>query len=116
MQLRESRKPVAALAGCAFVTTMGLAGFAEAEADSLFVADQLDSGYLLAAKSDVEGKCGEGKCGESADAKAATEGKCGEGKCGESVDAKADTEGKCGEGKCGASADAKADTEGKCGS
>ena len=101
MQIRKTGKPVATLAGCAFVTTMGLAGFVQADADNLFVADQLDSGYLLAAKSDVEGKCGEGKCGASGDAKADTEGKCGEGKCGASADAKAESEGKCGEGKCG---------------
>lgn len=66
-----------------------------------FVTQDLAGGYNLAS-ADMEGKCGEGKCG--GDKKAAKEGKCGEGKCG--GDKKAKKEGKCGEGKCG---------EGKCG-
>ena len=70
-----------------------------------FTAQDLASGYEMAAG---EGKCGEGKCGEDkmkAKADKMKEGKCGEGKCGEEMmNAKADKmkEGKCGEGKCGA--------------
>lgn len=67
-----------------------------------FAASPLNGGYELA---QVEGKCGEGKCGG---AKSTDEGKCGEGKCGGD---KASSEGKCGEGKCGG----KAESEGKCG-
>ncbi|MFV2090174.1 MAG: hypothetical protein ACC642_05935 [Pseudomonadales bacterium] len=58
MKLNKARKPVTALAGCAFVSTISLAAFADADTDKLFVADNLDGGYLLAAKSDAEGKCG----------------------------------------------------------
>ncbi len=68
--------------------------------NSLFSAQTLQSGYLLAEAKMPEGKCGEGKCGgkktgaektdkAGKDAKAAkggdkkmAEGKCGEGKCG----------------------------------
>lgn len=97
MKLSNSRKPVAFLAGSAFVTTFGLAGLAQADDQTLFVANDLDSGYLLA-KGDDEGTCGEGKCGEGSCGEgkgahthpAGVEGKCGEGKCGE---------GSCGEGK-----------------
>lgn len=54
-------------------------------------------------------KCGEGKCGDSADAKCGDEGNSGEAKCGDgsdSADAKCgdgsdSEEAKCGEGKCG---------------
>ena len=68
-----------------------------------FVTQDLAGGYNLAS-ADMEGKCGEGKCG--GDHKAKNEGKCG-------GDKKTDKEGKCGEGKCGG--DKKADKEGKCG-
>ena len=98
MKLRRHRRSVAALAGAAFVAGMGASYAAQADGVALFVADDLDYGYMLAAKGDSEGKCGEGKCGESKDD---AEGKCGEGKCGESKD---DAEGKCGEGKCGGTA------------
>ena len=74
-----------------------------------FVTQDLAGGYNLAS-ADMEGKCGEGKCG--GDKKADKEGKCGE-------DKKAGKEGKCGEGKCGgdkkAADDKKANKEGKCG-
>ncbi|CAM3713336.1 HvfA family oxazolone/thioamide-modified RiPP metallophore [Rheinheimera salexigens] len=69
-----------------------------------FTAQELTSGYQIAAS---EGKCGEAKCGEEMKKKHAEkmkEGKCGEGKCGEEMMKKsADKmqEGKCGEGKCG---------------
>jgi uncharacterized low-complexity protein len=112
MKLSIHSKRAATLAGTALATTLGAA---HAAADSHgFVAQELDSGYLLAAKADTEGKCGEGKCGES---KSDAEGKCGEGKCGgASSDAKDSAEGKCGEGKCGGASDAtKTGTEGKCG-
>jgi len=102
---QHNTKPLANAIGSAFVaatafSTMALTSAASA-AENPFQADELRSGYNLAA-GDTEGKCGEGKCGE-AKAKA-HEGKCGEGKCGEG---KAESEGKCGEGK--------AKSEGKCG-
>ena len=115
MKLTRHRNSVAALAGSAFITTLGLVGAAQAVADAQFVAEDMDGGYLLAAKSDAEGKCGEGKCGGDGDAKSGAEGKCGEGKCGGDTDAKDGAEGKCGEGKCGGDTDAKDDAEGKCG-
>lgn len=69
-------------------------------ASNPFAAQELSSGYSLAAvEKTAEGSCGEGKCGGEMK-KAEGEGKCGEGKCG--GEAKADGEGKCGEGKCGA--------------
>ncbi len=77
-------------------------------ADNPFAISELPAGYQLA--NNMEGKCGEGKCGGSKP-KASEEGKCGEGKCGGSKP-KA-SEGKCGEGKCGG-AKPKA-SEGKCG-
>jgi uncharacterized low-complexity protein len=125
---KHNTNPLATAIGSAFVaatalSTMALASAASA-AENPFQADELRSGYNLAAadaegkcgegKGKSEGKCGEGKCGEGK-AKA-HEGKCGEGKCGEGK-AKAH-EGKCGEdkakaeGKCG---EDKAKTEGKCG-
>jgi uncharacterized low-complexity protein len=78
----------------------------------LFAAEALGSGYLLADKHEMEGKCGEGKCGASDESKDSGEGKCGasedktatEGKCGASDNSKDDAEGKCGEGKCGGAA------------
>ena len=94
-------KPIAAVAGVAFVSSMAISSTALA-ADNPFEAIDLDSGYLLAGDDHdgEEGKCGEGKCGEDGEG----EGKCGEdgeeGKCGEEGE-----EGKCGEegeeGKCG---------------
>lgn len=69
-------------------------------ASNPFAAQELSSGYsLAAAEKSAEGSCGEGKCGGEMK-KAEGEGKCGEGKCG--GEAKSDGEGKCGEGKCGA--------------
>lgn len=109
MKAESSRRYVAALAGSAFVATIGVAGVAAAKGE-VFVADHLDGGYLLAAKGEAEGKCGEGKCGAASDTKSDVEGKCGEGKCGAAGDTKSATE-----GKCGAASDTKSDAEGKCG-
>lgn len=113
---KQNIKPLAAATavGTAFLVTAAIAAPAFA-AENPFQADELRSGYNLAA-SHTEGKCGEGKCGEGkcGEDKAESEGKCGEGKCGES---KAESEGKCGEGKCGEGkcGESKAESEGKCG-
>ena len=76
-----------------------------------FASDDLK----LVTAEHVQGKCGEGKCGET---KAKTKGKCGEGKCGETK-AKPVKKSKCGEGKCGESKAKSVKTskcgEGKCG-
>lgn len=98
-------KPVAAIAGVAFVSSLAVSTTAAA-ADNPFELTDLDAGYMLAGghgdrDKGEEGKCGEGKCGEDK----GEEGKCGEdkgeeGKCGEGEDK--GEEGKCGEGKCGA--------------
>jgi uncharacterized low-complexity protein len=82
-------KPVAAIAGVAFVSSLAVSTTATA-ADNPFELSDLDAGYMLAdGHKGEEGKCGEGKCGDDK----GEEGKCGDEK-GE--------EGKCGEGKCGA--------------
>ena len=105
---KHKTNPLVTAIGSAFVAATALSAVALSSstfaAENPFQADQLRSGYNLAAGA--EGKCGEGKCGES---KAKSEGKCGEGKHGEG---KAKSEGKCGEGKCG---EDKAKAEGKCG-
>jgi uncharacterized low-complexity protein len=98
---RNKLKSVTALFGSAILAASGVSA-ASVDSQNPFAAVELDSGYLLAAKSDAEGKCGEGKCGGDADDKGDAEGKCGEGKCG--GDAKSEAEGKCGEGKCGGAA------------
>jgi len=73
-----------------------------------FAQTELSSGYMQVASADaMEGKCGEGKCGNMG-SKKSSEGKCGdmgsektsEGKCGDMGSEKT-SEGKCGEGKCG---------------
>lgn len=89
----QSKKPLAAAVGTAFLASVALAPLASA-AENPFQLDRLAGGYSLAEKGEAEGRCGEGKCGE---------GKCGEGM------AKSEAEGTCGEAK------AKSDTEGTCG-
>ncbi|MGD8832748.1 MAG: hypothetical protein PVF57_19230 [Pseudomonadales bacterium] len=107
MKLKNRRKSIAVLAGSTVVVTLGAVSATHADTGSLFAAEALGSGYLLADKHEMEGKCGasdeskdsgEGKCGASED-KTATEGKCGA-----SDNSKDDAEGKCGEGKCGGAA------------
>ncbi len=99
--INNSRKPLAAAVGAAFMVSVAVSPLAFA-GDNPFQVTQLGAGYNLAAKAEGEGKCGEGKCGEGKAAMKAEEGKCGEGKCGEGKAAAAKTaEGKCGEGKCG---------------
>ena len=57
---------------------------------------------MQVATNHENGKCGEGKCGDSKKkgkcGDSEKEGKCGEGKCGDSK-----KKAKCGEGKCGGS-------------
>ena len=86
--------PLAATVGAAFIASALSAPVNAAE--NPFASADLGQGYQVA--GDMEGKCGEAKCGAE---------KKGEGKCG--ADKKG--EGKCGEAKCGA--DKKG--EGKCG-
>ena len=83
MSKQSIRKPLSIALGAVVVTSLGMAGIANADTDdALFSMDELSSGYLTA-DADGEGKCGEGKCGED---------KGGEGSCGED---------KGGEGSCG---------------
>ncbi|MBI2782676.1 MAG: hypothetical protein HYX64_01120 [Gammaproteobacteria bacterium] len=96
----QTKKPIAAAVGAAFLASVTLAPLAQA-AENPFHANSLSGGYNLAEKAMTEGKCGEGKCGESM--KKAHEGNCGGEK------AKTAAEGKCGGGK----AAAKAEAEGK---
>jgi uncharacterized protein (UPF0276 family)/uncharacterized low-complexity protein len=111
----KTLKPVAAVVGVAFISSMAVSGSVLADENPFDMTD-LDAGYKLAGgdkdkgeegkcgdDKGEEGKCGEGKCGDDK----GEEGKCGEGKCG---DEKGE-EGKCGEGKCGE----EKGEEGKCG-
>lgn len=86
---------VVATLGAALLSS---AAFTVQAASNPFAAQELSSGYSLAAgEKAAEGACGEGKCG--AEMKAESHGKgAGEAK----PAAKAEAEGKCGEGKCGA--------------
>ncbi len=71
-------KPVAAVVGVAFVSSMAASSTVLA-AENPFDMTDLDAGYMLAGgEKGEEGKCGEGKCGDDK----GEEGKCGEGKCG----------------------------------
>jgi len=109
MNKKFTQKPLAAALGAAFLTTVSASAIVEAN-ENPFTASQLSSGYMQIAE--MEGKCGEGKCG--AKKKAKKEGKCGEGKCG--GEKKVEKEGKCGEGKCGGAKKAAPKAkEGKCG-
>jgi uncharacterized low-complexity protein len=76
--------------------------FTAQAASNPFAAQELSSGYSLAADEKAgEGSCGEGKCG--GEVKAEGQGKgAGEAKPAAKPEAKAEAEGKCGEGKCGA--------------
>ena len=80
--------------------------FSAQATQSPFAAQELSSGYSVAAgEKSAEGSCGEGKCGGEMK-KTEGEGKAAEGKCG--GETKMDAEGKCG-------GEAKMDAEGKCG-
>jgi uncharacterized low-complexity protein len=97
-------KPLSVALGATFAATLAASNVAQAApaaGANPFAMTDLGSGYMQVADSHKEGKCGEGKKGES-------EGKCGEGKA-------KGTEGKCGEGKCGEGMKKKKDEEGKCG-
>jgi uncharacterized low-complexity protein len=101
----KQRNTIAITLGAALLST----AFAAQAGSNPFAAQELSSGYSLAAhEKGHEGSCGEGKCG--AEMKKAEEGSCGaakaeEGKCGGD---KANKEGSCGE-------EGKAGREGKCG-
>lgn len=94
----KQRNSVAITLGAALLST----AFAAQAGSNPFAAQELSSGYSLAAhEKGHEGSCGEGKCGaEMKGAEKAAEGKCGgdkatkEGSCGE--EGKAGREGKCG--------------------
>ena len=97
--------------GTVFVASMAASSVAVA-AQNPFAMASLDKGYMVAAADKAkDGKCGEGKCGASMDAKVkvkdgscgAANGKMKEGNCGASKTAVPKmSDGKCGEGKCGA--------------
>lgn len=86
------------------VALLSSAAFTVQAASNPFAAQELSSGYSVAAgEKSAEGSCGEGKCGGEIK-KAEGEGKHAEGRCGGEAKSapKAAAEGKCGEGKCGA--------------
>jgi len=76
MAKKPTLKPVAAALGTTFAVALAASPLVNA-AENPFSVTNLESGYMVA--GDVEGKCGEGKCGGD---KKEAEGKCGEGKCG----------------------------------
>ncbi|HID01157.1 MAG TPA: hypothetical protein EYP05_07500 [Piscirickettsiaceae bacterium] len=99
--------------GLAVAMSMGAAGTAQAEQNP-FAVEHMTGGMVQLAA--MEGRCGEGKCGNmqmNGNKKGMEEGKCGggmqgkkqtvdEGKCGNMPEKRKNTmEGKCGEGKCG---------------
>lgn len=104
MANKLTQKPLATALGAAFLSVA--ASSAVQANENPFSLTQLNNGYMQVAE--MEGKCGEGKCG-GAKTEKAKEGKCGEGKCGGAkttddhgdAEMKKTTEGKCGEGKCG---------------
>ena len=53
----QSKKPLAAAVGTAFLASVALAPLASA-AENPFQLDRLAGGYSLAEKSEAEGKCG----------------------------------------------------------
>jgi uncharacterized low-complexity protein len=83
MSKKNSIKPVAAAIGATLVGSLSVVGLANAD-ENPFGASQFESGYMVLASNEEQGKCGEGKCGEgkSEEGTATKEGKCGEGKCG----------------------------------
>ena len=118
MSKKTTKRTLATAVGATLAGTLAFASGTQA-AENPFGLQELSSGYMQiameegkcgGAKTEAEGKCGEGKakegkCGEKTKAK---EGKCGEGKakegsCGDKKEeaAKPPMEGKCGEGKCG---------------
>lgn len=106
---KKISKPVSIALGTALVTSLAATNLTAETHTNPFAMSELSGGYMLAygdsakkaeqadskseMKKDMEGKCGEGKCGSKSEMKQNMEGKCG-GK-------KAEQEGKCGEGKCG---------------
>ncbi|WP_068825683.1 HvfA family oxazolone/thioamide-modified RiPP metallophore [Pseudomonas sp. BMS12] len=92
----KQRNTLAITLGAALLSS----AFAVQAGSNPFAAQELSSGYSLAAhEKDHEGSCGEGKCG----AEMKGEAKAAEGKCGaEASGTDKVAEGKCGEGKCGA--------------
>lgn len=90
---------VVATLGAALLSS---AAFTVQAASNPFAAQELSSGYSLAADEKAgEGSCGEGKCG--AEIKAEGQGKgTGAAKSAAKPQVKTEAEGKCGEGKCGA--------------
>jgi uncharacterized low-complexity protein len=110
-------KPVAAVVGVAFVSSLAVSSTVIAD-DNPFASTDLDNGYMMAGgDKGKEGKCGEGKCGGDKGEMKGEEGSCGgdkgnmkgeEGSCGGD---KGEMKGE--EGKCGA--EHMKDAEGKCG-
>ncbi|MER0169145.1 MAG: hypothetical protein DU489_00735 [Nitrosomonas sp.] len=108
---KKSMKPVSLALSTALVTSLAASNLSADTVANPFAMNELSGGYMQLAdasgaankpaqdggketKQNMEGKCGEGKCGSKKEMKQNMEGKCG-GK-------KAEQEGKCGEGKCGA--------------
>ena len=72
---------------------MGLSGAASADQNP-FTVETMESGYMQLAM--MEGKCGEGKCGNMMKQGAPAGDKKMEGKCGNMMMNKSSMEGKCG--------------------
>ena len=95
MSSKKTLKPIALTLGATFAASLSATGVATA-ADNPFAQTELSTGYMVADKSGMEGKCGAGMADKMKD------GKCGAGMKDKAKDAaKKMKEGKCGEGKCG---------------
>ena len=98
-----------------FLFLIAISPVSNAAENPFGMSDMATDQIQLSAK---DGKCGEGKCGDSKKS-----AKCGEGKCGDSKKSSkcgdSKKEGKCGdskkEGKCGDSKKKAKCGEGKCG-
>lgn len=106
---KKSIKPVSLALGTVLATSLAAGNLSADTAANPFAMNELSGGYMQLAdasgadkpaqdggkesKQNMEGKCGEGKCGGKKEMKQNMEGKCGEKKSAQ--------EGKCGEGKCG---------------
>jgi uncharacterized low-complexity protein len=106
---KKNMKPLTVALGTAVTATLASIPAVQA-VENPFSMSKLSGGYMVAAEDsgngmkEMEGKCGEGKCGSNAKKAKSAEGKCG-----------TKTKEKAKEGKCGAkSAPAKTE-EGKCG-
>jgi uncharacterized low-complexity protein len=83
MSKQAIRKPLSIALSAAVVTSLGLAGVANANTgeEDIFSMEELTNGYLTAGGHETDAPEDEGEDKDGEDKKEG-EGKCGEGKCG----------------------------------